>query len=160
MSTKRTIVHGKNFHFYSEVFDEENVYLELNNLPYETWSNHRCSPPVYTVVVTVPLSIWEVIRPQTTASFDWVDQTDQEILLFATESVDRDIAAYQNASDEDRDLIRFADADEPREQRINELVAYYTQLRDCQQNLRDAIEQLHKLNRISERINANPASPT
>lgn len=146
MSTKCTLAHGNNFHFYKEVFDEENVYLELNNLPYETWSNHHSFPPVYTVAVTIPLPIWEVIRQHTIAQFDWVDKTDEEIRNAATESIDADIAKYNNASDEDKKWRRRANLATPREERIDELVAHYTHLRDCQQNLRDAIEQLNKLN--------------
>ncbi len=32
MSTKATIFHNKKLHFYEEVFDDENVYLELYDL--------------------------------------------------------------------------------------------------------------------------------
>lgn len=31
MSTKATITHDDNFHFYEECFDENNVYLQLDN---------------------------------------------------------------------------------------------------------------------------------
>lgn len=30
MSTKCTISHGPSYHFYEDCFDEDNVYLELN----------------------------------------------------------------------------------------------------------------------------------
>jgi hypothetical protein len=35
MSTKSTIAHGHGFHFYHEAFDEDGVYLELEDVEFE-----------------------------------------------------------------------------------------------------------------------------
>ena len=54
MSTKSTIAHGRNFHFYHEALDEDYVYLELEGTKFEASYNR--------VMVPIPVHVWEVIR--------------------------------------------------------------------------------------------------
>ena len=54
MSTKSTIAHGRNFHFYHEALDEDYVYLELEGTKFEA-SYDR-------VMMPIPIHVWEVIR--------------------------------------------------------------------------------------------------
>jgi len=39
MSTKSTIKNGKNFHLYTELDEENKIYLELNNVEIDFFSN-------------------------------------------------------------------------------------------------------------------------
>lgn len=67
MSTKATIAHGRDFHFYHESLDEDNVYLELENVEFEA-SYRR-------VMVRIPVDIWEVIRHTGAAHLDLVNSS-------------------------------------------------------------------------------------
>ena len=55
MSTKVTIEHGKEFHFYKECFDDDNVFLQLSGrtLDFEAYPN--------SVMVKIPLEVWNKI---------------------------------------------------------------------------------------------------
>lgn len=50
MSTKITISHDKNYHFYEECFDRSNVYLRVEGHEFEV-SNDK-------VMVQIPIEAW------------------------------------------------------------------------------------------------------
>lgn len=126
MSTKSTIAHGSDFHFYHEALDEDNVYLELENVEFEA-SYRR-------VMVRIPVDIWEVIRHTGAARLDLVNYSDEELRQMVERQVDERLAEYERARGNSRReaLISlcgglvFGSADEPREEQIRHGLDYYT----------------------------------
>lgn len=145
MSTKATIAYGDNFHLYEEVFDEDNIYLELDNVAFEASPNR--------VVVPIPVAIWEVIRRYRGIDLSWADKTDQELQQYVEKQVDERIQKYEDSKGDNQGLMRFAGviaygkADEPRQQQIDQGIAYFQQLREHQQQIQTAIAALEKTNR-------------
>ena len=66
MSTKSTIASSDNFHFYHEVFDDDHVYLRLDTTHFEAGYG--------SVMVRIPIHIWETIRHLAGVEFDLVDK--------------------------------------------------------------------------------------
>ncbi len=62
MSTKYSLARGPQFHLYCEVFDEDNVYLELDGTQFEAGYNR--------VLLPIPAHIWEVIRRYPSMNLD------------------------------------------------------------------------------------------
>jgi hypothetical protein len=87
MSTRATIAHGKNFHFYHEVFDDNHVYLEQEGMEFEAGYQR--------VMVSIPIHIWETIRHLGAARLDLVNHTDEDLLAMVEAKVDERIAEYQ-----------------------------------------------------------------
>ena len=56
MSTKSTIEHGENFHFYREVFDTEYVFLEITgeDVPFNVTPDYA--------VYGIPKKVWDKIK--------------------------------------------------------------------------------------------------
>lgn len=86
MSTKSTIKYGEDFHFYNEVFDDDNVYLELSDCYFE--SNPNC------VTVTIPKAIWARIRETAEVNLDYANLTDDQIKKMVTKEVGKRINDY------------------------------------------------------------------
>ncbi|MBS1792099.1 MAG: hypothetical protein JST85_30615 [Acidobacteria bacterium] len=80
MSTKSTIAHGGNFHFYYEAWDDDRVYLELEGTEFEVGNNR--------VMVSIPIHIWETIRPLGGARLELVNHTDEDLLAMVEADVD------------------------------------------------------------------------
>jgi hypothetical protein len=80
MSTKCTIAHGENFHFYHEVLDDEHVYLELETTQFEAGYRR--------VMLPIPIHIWETIRHLGGAQLDLADKQDDELLAMVETEVD------------------------------------------------------------------------
>ena len=80
MSTKATIAHGPNFHLYHEVFDEDNVYFELEGTQFEAGNNR--------VMVPIPVHVWEVIRQYPGIDLLYADKTDAELSQLVEQQVD------------------------------------------------------------------------
>ena len=89
MSTKATIAHGDQFHFYHEVLDDDHVYLELNTTQFEAGYGR--------VMLPIPIHIWEVIRHLGGARLDLVEKTDEDLLAMVEGDVDEHITKYQEA---------------------------------------------------------------
>jgi hypothetical protein len=70
MPPKDPIVYGKNFHFYREAREQNYVYLELEDAPYEA-----C---YLRVMVVVPVDVWETIRNLGATGLDLGRQTNQQ----------------------------------------------------------------------------------
>src|SRR5688572_14057104 len=140
MSTKSTIAHGRDFHFYHEAFDEDHVYLELEGAEFEASHNR--------VMVTIPVHIWEVIRRYPGIHLKYADMTDAEIREYVEQEVDARLKRYVAASERAKDLVSLSDslafgtADQPREQQIAAGVEYFTKVREHQRQIRHAIEEL------------------
>jgi hypothetical protein len=142
MSTKSTIAHSENFHFYREALDYDNVYLEIEEVEFECSSN--------SVMVVIPVHIWEVIREYQGVSLLWADKTDEEIISHVSQDVENRIAQYAKASGAMKGwkgisgIFVYGSADEPKETQIEKGIAYYTKLRDKQQKVKAAIEELRQ----------------
>jgi hypothetical protein len=144
MSTKATIAYGSNFHFYHEVFDDDRVYLELEGVQFEAQRNR--------VMVPIPVHIWEVIRTYPGIDLSFADKTDEEVRQYVEREVDERITEYQQAEENAKPLISlfgglaYGTADTPREQQIEQGVAYFTELRDHRRQVKAAIEELQRKN--------------
>ncbi|AFZ51357.1 hypothetical protein [Dactylococcopsis salina] len=146
MSTKATVAHGSNFHLYKEVCDENFIYLSLEGVSFEASYNR--------VMVPIPVHIWEVIRQYPGTDLSWSDHTDEEIESYVEQEVNKRIMAYQQAeNDQHRGLIAlsgslvYGSADSPRQEQLEQGVAYFKRLREHQQQIKQAIELLEKTNK-------------
>jgi len=148
MSTKATIAHGDQFHFYHEVLDDDHVYLELKTTQFEAGYGR--------VMIPIPIHIWEVIRHLGDARLDLVEKTDEDLLAMVEGDVDTRIAEYQEALRNHPDragLFRFAGsmvyggAEDPREEQVARGMEYYRGERQRQREVQAAIEKLHAAQR-------------
>ena len=144
MSTKATIAHGRNFHLYHEVLDEDNVYLELEGTQFEAGYNR--------VMVLIPVHVWEVIRQYPGIDLRYADKTDAELSQFVEKQVDDRIKQYAEADERARGLVSlfgslaFGAADEPREQQIASGLDYFSKVRTHQLQIKQAIAELEAAN--------------
>jgi hypothetical protein len=141
MSTKATIAHGKNFHFYHEALDDRYVYLELEDVPFEASSNR--------VMVPIPTHIWEVIRRYPGVDLSLADKTDDELRAQVERNVDERIAEYSRLDDQKRrglfrvfGSLTYGEVDSPREQQVEKGVSHFLELRKRQRQIKQAIEEL------------------
>ena len=146
MSTKITVAYGNNFHFYRECLDEDFIYLELEGVEFEAGYNR--------VMMPIPVHIWEVIRKYEGVNLSWASQTDEEILQYVEKEVDERIERYQQTEEEKgKQLmallgsIPFGTADIPRCEQIEQGVSYFKKLREHQQQIKQAIQELEQMNK-------------
>jgi hypothetical protein len=148
MSTKSTIAHGNNFHFYHEALDDNHVYLELEGTEFEAGYQR--------VMVAIPIYIWETIRHLGVARLDLINHTDEDLLAMIEKNVDERIAEYQEALRTNPDFskwIRFSGAllyggaDKPREEQIESGMDYYRRERQRQREVHEAIIKLREAQR-------------
>jgi|SRR5581483_1003167 len=145
MSTKSTIAHGPNFHFYHEVLDEDYVYLELEGVQFEAGYNR--------VMVPIPVHIWEVIRHYPSVDLSFAEKTDEDLQRYVEQEVEERIKRYQEAHENAKGLVRmfgslaYGSADEPQERQIAEGLAHFTKVREHQRQIKAAIVELEKQNR-------------
>ena len=145
MSTKITVAYGDNFHLYRESLDEDYIYLEMEGVRFEASYNR--------VMMPIPIHIWEVIRQYQGIDLSWAAKTDEEIMRHVEQEVDGRIQKYQQADNEKYQRliallgsIPYGSADTPRQQQLDQGIAYFHRLREHQQQIKQAIEQLEKIN--------------
>lgn len=147
MSTKSTIASSDNFHFYHEVFDDDHVYLRLDTTHFE--AGHG------SVMVRIPIHIWETIRHLAGVEFDLVDKEDEDLLAMVESNVDQRLAKYRESlcrtavRAEFVSLFGFASyggADAPRESQIRHGMEYFLRERQRQHEMRARIAALQKDN--------------
>jgi hypothetical protein len=145
MTVKATLAYGKSFHFYHEALDNNHVYLELEDVPYD--------PGYRRVMVAIPIDVWEVIRSLGQARLELVDLSDDDLLAIAERGVDERIAKYEKVrvSDyEKADELRFENsvifgaADDERERQVVRAMDYYKTERERQRGLVARMAQ-HKI---------------
>ncbi len=148
MSTKVTVAYGKNFHLYKEIFDENFIYLELEGVQFEASYNR--------VMMPIPVHIWEIIRQYEGTDLSWASRTDDEIAQYVEQEVDKRIQKLKEAENEkSKRLIAllgsmpYGMADIPRQQQIEKGIAYFESLREHQQQICQAIEELKQINQNS-----------
>lgn len=139
MSTKSSIACGPNFHFYHEAFEQDAVYLELEQAYFEA------SPDK--VVVAIPVVIWEVIRQYAGADLSWAAKSDEEIRQWVENEVDERIALSQTAT-ANRAFFRmcgnstFGSIDDPRDMQLERGMAYCFEIREKQRHLIAQVNEL------------------
>lgn len=140
MSTKSTIAHGENFHFYHEALDDEYVYLELETTHFEAGYGR--------VMLPIPIHIWEAIRHLGGAQLDLADKQDDELLAMVESEVDQRITEYQEAMRETPNRAGFARisgcfvfgiADLPRVDQLHKGMEYFRHKRQRQREVRSLI---------------------
>jgi hypothetical protein len=145
MSTKSTIAHGPNFHFYHELGDDDHVYLRLEMTEFEAGYGR--------VMVPIPIHIWETIRPLGGARFDLIEQTDEDLFAIVERDVDERIAEYKEAFNKDQKLaviislsssMPYGGADEPRDEQLKNGIEYYREERKRQREVHEAILKLRE----------------
>lgn len=152
MTVKATLAYGKSFHFYREGLDNNYVYLELEDVPYDAGYRR--------VMVAIPIDVWEVIRPLGQARLDLIDLSDEELLAIAKSTVNERINNYEKAraaDPEKADVIRFENsvifgaADDERERQVVRGVEYYRTERERQRAIVARMVQ-HKIIDIGDDI--------
>jgi hypothetical protein len=144
MSTKSTIAYGRNFHLYHEALDEDYVYLELEGTKFEASYNR--------VMVPIPVHVWEVIRRYPGVDLKYADKTDVEIRRYVEREVDERLKRYEEADKRSKGIVSlagslvFGTADQPRDRQIAAGVEYFTQVREHQRQIKQAIEELEQAN--------------
>lgn len=106
------------------------------------------------VMVAIPMHIWEVIRRRGEADLSYAEKTDPEIQAEVEAWVDERLDRYRQARDSRAQglvslpgLLVFGMADKPREEQIARGVAHYQWIREQQQQLKKAIEELEQANK-------------
>jgi hypothetical protein len=157
MTIKTSLAYGKNFHFYQEAHNDDYVYLELEDAPYDAGYRR--------VMIAIPIDIWETIRGLGGANLTLVSATDEELAKLVERSVTARIAQYEAAqisAPEETNRLRFHDsmifgaADEPRDRQLARGMEYYRTEREHQREVITRIAQ-HKIIDID---NAQPESQT
>lgn len=136
MSTKVTAAFGDNFHLYHEVMEDDNIYLQLDNVDFDVSKGQ--------VTVCIPLEIWEHIRQFSGANFWAKDLTDDEIRAKVEKEVQNRIGAegiMRMAG-----LFVYGSADDSKEEQIESGIKYHQNLRERQRLLHEKIEALNKRN--------------
>jgi len=145
MSTKSTIAHGENFHFYHEVLDDDYVYLELETTQFEVRFGR--------VMLPIPIHIWESIRHLGGAQMDLADKQDNELLAMVESEVDQRIAEYQQAIGQEPDragllsfigCLPYGGADSPRTDQVHRGMEYFQHKRQRQREVRSLVAAIRK----------------
>ena len=148
MSTKVTVAYGKNFHLYKEILDENFIYLEIEGVQFEASYNR--------VMMPIPVHIWEVIRQYEGTDLSWASKTDEEIVRYVEQEVDKRIKTLKETKNEKSQRliallgsIPYGMADTSRQQQVEKGTVYFKSLREHQQQICQAIEELKQTNQNS-----------
>lgn len=145
MTVKATLAYGKNFHFYHEALDDNHVYLELEDAPFDAGYKR--------VMIAIPIDIWETIRDLGAANLNLVSASDEELARTVEEQVGKRIEEYANlrtSSEDEADMLRFNNsvvfgaADDARDQQVRRGIAYYKTERERQREVANRMAQ-HKI---------------
>jgi len=138
MSTKSTIVHGKDFHLYTDGYDRDNIFLNLPSSAVEL-------EDIDEVSIKIPLAVWEYIRQQTCVDFTWVGKTDEQILQYVTDEVDNRLSIeIKNAIQRFSGMLVYGLTDDPRDSQIRKGVAYYHACRSRQTEIQNELNDYLK----------------
>jgi hypothetical protein len=143
MSTKSSLAYGPYFHLYSEMGDEENIYLELEGVEFEV-SDRR-------MVVAIPAAVWEVIRQHTAVDLSFADKSDDDIQQLVESAVHERTMLYAQASEPEKKYLKlsgviiYGAADSSQGAQIARGWEYYTRLRRRQTKIKQNIEALSKM---------------
>lgn len=151
MGTRNTLISGAGFTLFSEYFEEDRVFLTLDqDLRFEAEPGR--------ITVGVPLEVWEVIRKHSPARFGLADQSDVDLTVEVARRVDARIQKVeaQRRDGNDSAFVRtvgmmvYGSVDSPREQQIASGIEWHLMERARQRLLRDRIAALQAAQRPSE----------
>jgi hypothetical protein len=134
MSAKSSLIHGKDFHLYKDCFDDEHVYLHLDNTEFEATQNSIC--------VKISAAIWEVIRQQVGIDLFWASQSDDDISQYVENQVDERFKKYELNPHFAMNVIDFIPlglVTDPREKQIEQGITYYQDVREQQRAVTEQI---------------------
>jgi hypothetical protein len=142
MSTKSTLVHGKNFSLHEELFERTpHVWLTLEGCVFEATERG--------VKVEIPLAVWEVIRRHSPARFDLAKLTPAQLRAEAEKRVDTSRAEYRALVKEHRGNRRpiplayfYRHSRLPRAKHLAAVLAHLRRERADQQKLQSQITRL------------------
>ena len=91
MSTKSTISHGQNYHFYQEIFDVSHVYLRIEGHEFEASKDGA--------MIQIPIEVWRAMiedwskrgwpkeedNSEQAISMKWVDSLQKTLLSIKEE---------------------------------------------------------------------------
>lgn len=149
MTVRTTLAYGRNFHFYLQAHENNYVYLELEDVPYEVGYRR--------VMIALPVDVWETLRGLAATQLDLISTLDAEIIELVTLKVDERISEYERARSsgtEEADAVRFKNsimfgrADTPREEQIGRGIHYYKLERERQRAIVARMAQ-HKITEIT-----------
>ena len=100
MSTHSTLIQGKNFNLYEELFERTpHVWLTLDGCNFEATSRG--------VHVEIPLAVWEVVRRHSPARFDLASFTPAQLRAEAEKRVDTARAEFRALAKDHRGKSRL-----------------------------------------------------
>lgn len=145
MSTKSSIAYGETFHLYKECFDEDGVFLQLDNVQFEATPT--------SVTVKIPLHVWEYIRAFEATDLCSAHLSDEQIECSATERVDARLARAASANTGAKPHLSgtliglggaftMGDVSLPRQEQIANLVAHLKKQRAQKQAILDRVVSL------------------
>lgn len=149
MSTKSTIVHGRDFHlFHDGHFGERDkyVFFELDNCDFVAYAKSK-------ITVRIPLQIWEFIRRYPGMNFDLAQLSDAELKKEVERRVDKNIDDYRKAGEGSKWL--FFGADLPRKRQIRELYERLAEGRQWERKVLRNIREFEYLNSPEYRAEQN-----
>jgi hypothetical protein len=149
MTVKTILAYGKNFHFYLQAHENNYVFLELEDVPYEVGYRR--------VMLALPVDVWETLRGLAATQFDLVNASDAELIELVTLKVNERVSEYQKVRSSDAEkaeTIRFKNsiifglADEPPEEQVESGIQYYQMERERQRAIVARMAQ-HKVIEIA-----------
>lgn len=105
MTVRTTLAYGRNFHFYLEAHENNYVYLELEDVPYEAGYRR--------VMIALPVDVWETLRGLAATQLDLVNASDDYLIEMVTLKVGERVSEYEQArasSPEKAEGVRFKNA--------------------------------------------------
>ena len=144
MSTRSTLVHGPNFHLYHDLLDQDHVHLEIEGTRFEAEYGR--------VMVPIPVHVWEVIRHYPGVDLQLADKTDDELRQHVEWALDERLAWYRQIKGKAKRVAALAGsltwgtADQPRGVQLARGLEHYTQLREHQRQIQQAIAKLERVN--------------
>lgn len=148
MNAEKVLASGDEFYFYKEPNNQDQICLKLfGDIDFEASSK--------SVMIKIPVAVWETVRQIAAIKFDLVDKTDIELREIAETEVDENLARHERKQDEKSKKgafrssnhftivksLAYASSNEPREQQIEHGLDYYRKKRLFQQETLEKIKK-------------------
>jgi hypothetical protein len=136
MTVRTTLAYGRNFHFYLQAHENNYVYLELEDIPYEVGYRR--------VMIALPVDVWETLRGLAATQLDLINASDADLIELVTLKVGERVREYEichASGPEKADTVRFKNAivfglaDAPREEQVERGLQYYKLERERQRSI-------------------------
>jgi hypothetical protein len=147
MSTKSTIYYGDDFHFYNEVADDYNVYLQIDK---ESLNEFHIDENK--LQICIPSAIWKIISEHKIEELVWAGKTDNHIKDYVIKEVDLRINDFKNSSNKKglSDFLygsfTYGYPDELRDIQIKNGINYFSLKREQENKILDKYLEYKKTN--------------